>query len=149
MITYKTYTGDLPNKVVTSWCEKYKKKLESNIHNTGNNACHAWTGPLTCGKHKYGRFRFTNLISKKYQETSAHRAYFMISNRLPQLEPKTEISSQYPSQIFEVSHLCHNTVCLNMNHLSYEPRSINLSRKTCKLANDCSGHGIFPNCMLQ
>lgn len=49
----------------------------------------------------------------------------------------------------EGSHLCHNSLCINPHHLSFEPHSVNNSRKLCVNENTCFGHGMYPMCDLQ
>ena len=54
----------------------------------------------------------------------------------------------------DMSHLCHNKLCINPQHLNYEPRWVNHARKTCVRNNVCGGHRVeqhdlhFPNCIL-
>ena len=49
----------------------------------------------------------------------------------------------------DVSHLCHNTLCINAAHLSYEPHAVNMLRRSCLGAGTCLGHGHgYPLCML-
>ncbi len=54
---------------------------------------------------------------------------------------------------FHMSHRCHNKICINVDHLSYEPASVNKSRDFCKMAKACSeNHGFegekYRNCIL-
>ena len=53
----------------------------------------------------------------------------------------------------DASHLCHNKLCVNPNHISLESRATNCSRKSCVLAGVClrhpKGDGTFyPDCLL-
>jgi len=48
----------------------------------------------------------------------------------------------------EISHLCHNPLCIEINHLSLEPHSINLERKECKITGSCRKHNNFPDCVI-
>jgi hypothetical protein len=47
----------------------------------------------------------------------------------------------------DVSHLCHNRICVNIHHLVNEPRSINLNRKECKRDGVCTQLHT-PHCLL-
>lgn len=49
-----------------------------------------------------------------------------------------------------VSHLCHNTHCINIQHLSYEPQHVNNNRQRCKIRQPktCLGHGAYPDCVF-
>lgn len=49
---------------------------------------------------------------------------------------------------FEISHLCHNSNCMNTSHFSLEPHSTNNNRKRCRINQACSGHQPYPNCMF-
>lgn len=50
----------------------------------------------------------------------------------------------------DVSHLCHNTLCLRFDHLSLEPHSVNMERQRCLHVTPilCLGHKEYPDCML-
>ena len=51
-------------------------------------------------------------------------------------------------QEYDVSHLCHNSLCVNIHHLSLEPHCINNTRKICKRQKECKGHGDYRPCIL-
>lgn len=46
-----------------------------------------------------------------------------------------------------VSHLCHNKLCINIEHLSCEPASINNRRQVCRNNGECTGHYGYPRCI--
>ena len=54
----------------------------------------------------------------------------------------------------DMSHLCHNRICINPKHLVYEPRWVNNARKTCVKEGQCNGHHVevhnlhFQNCIF-
>lgn len=53
-----------------------------------------------------------------------------------------------------LSHLCHNTRCMELSHLVLEPLEVNNSqRKTCSSRRECTGNHNFqgvnyPNCIF-
>ena len=50
---------------------------------------------------------------------------------------------------YETSHLCHNKLCVNIDHLSLEPHSVNTQRRACVTNGRCIGHGApYKNCIL-
>ena len=48
----------------------------------------------------------------------------------------------------DCSHLCHNTLCCNPDHLVLELRSINNNRNHCKNGMHCFGHGSHTKCLI-
>lgn len=81
---------------------------------------------LQMGKNKQGYPRINVTVPGIGQRTFiAARLMYICHNR--QLD--------FPN---DVSHLCHNRLCINIQHLVHEPRLTNLSRKTCKNARACT-----------
>lgn len=113
--------------------EKYilSKHFDKYISKCGD--CHPWQGRTD--KDGYGelriKFRGSRICLK------AHRVVFALSN--PHLVLKSSS---------DVSHLCHNRQCVNLQHLSYEPHSVNNNRMPCKLDGECSGHHGFQDCHM-
>lgn len=50
--------------------------------------------------------------------------------------------------IDQVSHLCHNSLCIDPNHLSREPAATNNQRKSCNSNQNCTGHEPYPDCIF-
>jgi hypothetical protein len=65
----------------------------------------------------------------------AARLMFMVHHRQLQIDG-------------DISHLCHNKLCVNVEHLVNEDRQTNLSRKHCNKDRECSQkhqpYCIFP-----
>ena len=97
-----------------------------------NNECVIWTAATTGEKVKYGvvkvRFRCGNRRTVK-----AHRLSYMLYRR-----------QTFMTAHLDASHLCHNSLCVNAEHVSLEPHSVNVQRNSCKKTGSCSGHGIYP-----
>ena len=46
------------------------------------------------------------------------------------------------------SHLCHNSLCINVNHLILETPFVNGNRRQCARENICLGHDQAPPCIF-
>ena len=104
-----------------------------------SNACVQWNGAIS--KNGYG-FVHLNLPNKKKLHTTAHRVAFMLNQKIFEIPKKDS-----DGNILHVSHLCHNTTCVNAEHLSLEPQQLNQERKMCVKSGCCLGHS--PACLLQ
>ena len=94
--------------------------------------CKIWTG--LCTSDGYGLLRIQ--FRGKRIKVKVHRMVFFLSNSHG-LTPR-----------MHVSHICHNRLCLSLNHLSYEPQRVNNSRLRCKNESECCGHYAFARCLL-
>lgn len=79
--------------------------------------------------------------SIKKTSTSAHRAALLIH-----LLKEGKVATLQVDKTLECSHLCHNRMCVNINHLVLEKKTENLSRKVCFRRKACQGH--TPACLL-
>lgn len=75
-------------------------------------------------KHGYPEFRLT-IPGIGQKHLLAARLMFMCHHK--QLKV-----------IDDVSHLCHNRLCININHLVNESRTINLNRQVCRNTGVCT-----------
>lgn len=96
--------------------------------------CRLWDGE----KDRYGYGVHRHPFDGKRVRLLVHRLAYYLS-RLP-----TTLSPTY-----HVSHLCHQNLCINTDHLSYEPQSVNSKRNQCKLEGECTGHRGYKRCVLQ
>ena len=71
---------------------------------------------------------------------SAHRVAFLINNQ--------HLLNEMTKDDNVISHLCHNSLCCNHEHLSLEPAEINYDRDWCKAGRMCGGHNPYPPCRL-
>lgn len=97
------------------------------------NSCHIWYG--MCNSEGYAIIRPS--FRGKRQVFTVHRLVYFLAN-----------NCQFSNVSYEVSHLCHTKNCINISHLSLEPKEINLNRNRCKHAQVCFGHEGFKNCIL-
>lgn len=96
-------------------------------------SCHIWYGSKNADGYAIIRVMFR----EKRQTFTVHRLQYFLANNC------TFLDSSY-----HVSHLCHNKLCINIDHLSLEPAHINVERNTCKNSRACKGHNAFKNCIL-
>ena len=95
--------------------------------------CTLWNGPVN--RDGYGFVTVTFRGCRKI--LTAHRLAYYISH-----------SSHYLIPNMHVSHLCHNKLCVNLQHLSYESDSVNKKREICKHEGECKGHRGHRRCIL-
>lgn len=53
-----------------------------------------------------------------------------------------------PPYLCDCSHLCNNKWCVNEQHLEFEPHRVNVSRRQCFEAGQCTGHDTYKDCIL-
>lgn len=97
--------------------------------------CIEWTGTNQNG---YGVINLKVFIDNGciWKRFYTHRIMFMLEN------------GHYIKEHYEVSHLCHNRLCLKTVHLCMEPPAVNKQRESCLVLGKCIGHGKNPSCML-
>ena len=95
--------------------------------------CVVLTGPTDV--YGYGIYRVT--MNGKRLKLLAHRLMFFVENSPVQL-----------CSSIHVSHVCHNKPCVNIDHLLYEPASVNNARKVCTKNGECTGHRAIKRCLL-
>lgn len=119
--------------------EKYQAKLAAKAAPMGNGHCIKWTGATRNSKGRvYGIINCNMGPEEGWQTKYVHRLALVFSQGWS-LEDIAEM---------DVSHLCHNSLCINAAHLSYEPHPVNMLRRSCVNVGNCHGHGNYPPCML-
>ena len=111
----------------------WEMKLKHGFANLSQNGCLIWKGGTM--KNGYPAIRVKRLYQPAFSISGHQFAYFLQKDRF--LDTRLEIS-----------HRCHNKLCVNYQHLSQETRSTNGHRNTCKTSGTCSGHGHFQDCIL-
>jgi len=97
--------------------------------------CKIWTGKPT--KNGYARTRTCDKEEKVPSTVFyVHRLVKKDSDR------KTLLAGK------DVSHLCHNRLCVNPKHLTVETRKQNNERKVCLKRGVCRGHGSRSRCLI-
>ena len=134
------------------WFMKYFTKFVDNIDYNTQAPHHIWGGPTKVHKARgekskdviYGRFYFTD-VNGNYRDVGAHRAMLMFDNRNFDLKANKALYNG----IWHVSHKCHIHLCVNPDHLVFEPQPVNNSRDACKNKDVCTGHDIYGYCLLK
>ena len=117
---------------------KYSQKLTENSNLAPNNECILWHGTLKSGKTpQYGIIHIK--FDGAWKTVLVHRLQYMLNMHMHYLDLDSDM---------DVSHRCHNSLCINPAHLSYEPRFINNNRMSCKGRRVCAGHAEYLPCLL-
>jgi uncharacterized protein YutD len=119
------YTTKLTDKEIC----KINKYIKTKI-TVGN--CHIWNGQQLKG---YGIFEFR--FRKHKIKLRVHRLQMYIHNGCRAIDT-----------VQHVSHLCHNKLCVRIEHLSLETAQINNNRQICKNNGECTGHYGLARCIL-
>ena len=125
-----------------AWCVRVNFKISRKSRQNGN-GCLIWRGAQrSVPAHRsappqYGQISCRVPGSKRRTMKSVHRVVYMAHTG----------NFDLPREC-DVSHLCHNSLCVLFEQLSLEPRGINNMRKTCRRLKVCQGHGDFKNCIL-
>ena len=120
---------------------KYQEKLQNKLILAQNGQCRIWTGTIRPSQD-YGVINVRLPTAKTGWKTLyVHRLAFQFSKGWT-LDAMTDSE-------MVVSHLCHNTLCCNPAHLTWESQGVNCSRYTCVLVGECQKHGDqHPDCLL-
>lgn len=121
-------------------------KLQSKTVKLGGKDCQVWTGARDTYKPDvlaYGKILnpFRKLDNQP-QYIRVHKLMFLAMNE------KTYMNNGTGNDQYDVSHVCHNSLCINYHHLSREPHWVNNGRKECVSQGHCLGHDIFPDCVF-
>ena len=49
----------------------------------------------------------------------------------------------------DISHCCHEKLCVNPEHVSHEEHEVNMDREDCKEFKKCIGHGNYKPCVFE
>ena len=120
-----------------SFYQNYSAKLHENVCLSPNNECMLWSG---CTKGKLVKYGVINCRFRcgYNRAVTVHRLSYMLQHRI------THVDSG-----LDASHLCHNSLCVKVSHISMEPHSVNNNRQYCMAQNFCFGHGQYSQCMLE
>ena len=132
----------LENMSREAFWEKIKRSIQKkSVVLGGEGGCITWTGALD--RHGYGRKAVVWPDGKK-SEVGVHRLVYMAKQDLMWDEIPTNDGGGHP---LDVSHLCHNKVCVNTEHLTLERREVNNDRVHCFHQHRCS-RWHDPHCLF-
>lgn len=121
--------SDIPSE----FYDALRRRVESHVKKGAfNKGCWQWTGCLV-KPGGYGRVHLT--VKGDEMGVTSHRASYIAFKRMFILP-------------HDISHRCHEKLCVNPDHLSHEPHSINLRRRACKQQTQCRGHGQYKSCIF-
>lgn len=110
---------------------RFTNQFETHVKNVDD--CEVWQGRMNISG--YGEIRI--MFRGRRLCLKAHRVMFALNS------PDVTLTSD-----MHVSHLCHNRLCVRVQHLSYEPQLINNKRLVCKNDGECFGHYGYKDCIL-
>lgn len=118
------------------WIDTYQQKINDRVLIDPVTGCLIWQGSKT---GHYGQIKVKLPSEGQSNPIYVHRLQYMLHVK----------STSLPRQM-EVSHLCHNTLCIAIEHLSLEPQTVNASRKRCRslVPPQCIKHDQYPDCIL-
>lgn len=118
--------------------DKYLRTLNdilSNITVTANTGCHV-TNKSPYKGEAYPKIRFTH--NHKPFRVNIHTFVYKVTNGIPPYTPNPGL---------ECSHLCHNPLCVNLEHIVLEDKHINRMRQSCNRRRVCYGHLRHKKCI--
>lgn len=121
--------------------QKYTNILLLNCIDAENGSCKIWTGAIQ-RKRNY----MLGMLNVAYP--NGKRTKMNVARLSKMLQLKTiDIDRN-----LDASHLCHNALCVNADHIIFEPHDLNNHRKVCVASQKCTTHELhgttYPNCML-
>ena len=108
-----------------------RERIHTRTHIHSNDSCRIWTGPVKKGSN-YGQIKYKDPIDGRYKTKGVHRVALMVSDKIRKLDIPANLVA---------SHLCNNSLCVNVDHLNFEPQSVNNNRSICFSNSTCYGHG--------
>ena len=119
--------------------EKFERSLQKHSIK-GGGGCILWSG--SCDRHGYGRKTVTWCTTGKLKVELAHIVAYMLHKKLTEL-PRTNDAGD----LMDISHRCHEKLCINPDHLVLEPHSQNMLRDACFRRGSCTMEHS-PPCIL-
>lgn len=122
-----------------AWKQHFQSKLDEKSVVHQNGVCILWTGYCRDRGRGvyYGEIKATYPgINEKSKKISVHRLAYFIKH------------PEHYGMEGDCSHLCHNTTCINTDHISLEPHYVNNNRQVCVNIRKCQGHAPYRDCIL-
>ena len=115
--------------------DEWETKLLSRVQRTGD--CFIWLGARSSSGYGMIKVKLGG-DSEPSKVIGVHRLMLMCQLRTVVL----------PADL-QVSHLCHNKMCVNKVHICLEPDYVNMQRRTaCQPKSRCTGHGAYNSCLF-
>ena len=112
----------LEREIPAQFFENLRRRIRAHTPNKSafGMDCWEWSGTMKKGS-SYGVVHLS--VKGDHMKVHAHRASFIAFNN----------KFIFP---YDISHCCHNSQCVNPDHLSHEPHSINMDRERFGHSND-------------
>jgi len=117
------------------YAEFLKQKLLNMSDAADHKGCVKWNHWVD--KEGYGSTKVRSHFDDRRFTLNVHRLMYFIHAR------------HILTPDHHTSHLCHQKLCINTDHLSYEPAAVNLQRTTCNRKGYCGGHDGYKDCLLR
>ena len=127
-----------------------RSRIDRKTVRCGDKGCIFWDGAVDSGG--YGRM-YVYFDDRRPKKLRVHRLVYSLHHfDSVDLPSKNDRGCKV-----EISHLCHEPRCCNVNHMSLETHQVNMSRLFCKRTGLCTGHQIqshdggqrdLPRCIL-
>ena len=120
------------------------EKLLTKTVKTGKNQCFLWSGVTknngTGTVYGISRNPFHKLGGNRPKFVTIHRLVYMCKNKITAV-PSNDVDQG------DISHLCHQPLCINPAHLVLEAHSVNNGRQFCQRTMICN-KSHDPHCIL-
>ena len=119
---------------------KYTARIEKETQLAPNGQGIMWTGCTTKGRGEclYGKIYGKFLLRDRYK----WQAF-----RVQRLAYMMHVRAEIPENM-HCSHRCHDSLCVNVKHLTIEPAFVNSNRWSCATARKCFGHCEALSCIF-
>ena len=115
-------------------------------NSVGPHGCAIWQGATACnGAYGIMRNPFHGRGNQP-NTTFLHRLVYILHNINSFPDFRLPLINKF-NEVLHISHLCHSSLCINIEHLKLEPESVNKERNTCNHQRKCSGLHK-PNCII-
>lgn len=122
------------------------KIFDKCVDNYGKFDCLIWTGATFNGR--YGRIR--NPFARYANQPSfvrTHRLVYLLQH-IEQHRDLTLPHVDAEGHNIDISHVCHNKLCVRGQHLTMETHMANCSRRDCVQASRCVNPQHNPPCLV-
>ena len=124
----------IPQSSKTHYLEKIKTQSNRSSSSSSSSNCLIWRKSVNSSGYPQMRFSFPGKCAKKF---TLHRMLYA-----------SQRNSILDKPHFDVSHLCHSKLCVEVEHLVYEPSVVNAQKRSCITFAKSCGHSPYSDRML-
>ncbi|KAJ8038142.1 hypothetical protein HOLleu_19131 [Holothuria leucospilota] len=127
------------------WTQAVAGRLQRKSRTEELNSCIRWEGAMrqtqpNAPKYSYMKVQLPDSHTKKSMRV--HVLAYLVAN----IRLRDVLLSK--DKGFDISHLCHHSLCINLEHLIAEDRALNNLRKACTRSGRCLRYGGHRECLL-